>query len=130
MKMPTPKFSIRIIIKTIKNINMFKTEFDKENSRSLFFFSGSMNAPATDEAVIEIEKHFDELKNQMTEEELAGNFIVFDLDEVSYICSSFLRICLEYHKKAGENKFSITNSNPAVKKIFKITRLDDLLNIS
>ncbi|MCX6163041.1 MAG: STAS domain-containing protein [Ignavibacteriae bacterium] len=109
---------------------MFKAEFDKENSRSVFFFSGSMNAPATDEAVIVIEKHFQELKNQMTEEEFADSAVVFDLQEVTYICSSFLRICLEHHKKAGENKFSIINTNPAVKKIFKITRLDDMLNIT
>ncbi|MEI6574710.1 MAG: STAS domain-containing protein [Bacteroidota bacterium] len=55
--------------------------------------------------------------------------IVFDLQNVDYIASSFIRICLVYAKQAGEGNFSIANCQPFVKKIFKISGLDEALNI-
>jgi len=55
--------------------------------------------------------------------------IIFDLREVDYIASSFIRICVGNAKKAGAGRFSIANCQPFVKKTFKISGLDDVLNI-
>jgi anti-anti-sigma factor len=58
------------------------------------------------------------------------NKIVFDLSEVDYIASSFIRICVSFAKQAGSGRFSIVNCQPFVKKTFKISGLDDVLNIT
>ena len=56
--------------------------------------------------------------------------IIFDLREVDYIASSFIRICVSTAKKAGAGRFSIAHCQPFVKKTFKISGLDDVLNIT
>jgi anti-anti-sigma factor len=56
--------------------------------------------------------------------------IVFDLREVDYIASSFIRICVSNAKQAGPGRFSITHCQPFIKKTFKISGLDEVLNIT
>jgi anti-anti-sigma factor len=59
-----------------------------------------------------------------------GDNIVFDLKDVEYIASSFIRICVIHSKLAGPTRFSMINCQPFIKKTFKISGLDELLNIS
>jgi anti-anti-sigma factor len=59
-----------------------------------------------------------------------GDRMVFDVGEVDYIASSFIRVCVSYAKQAGPGQFSMINCQPFVKKTFKISGLDDALNIS
>jgi anti-anti-sigma factor len=56
--------------------------------------------------------------------------IIFDLSEVDYISSSFIRICVLHAKKAGTGRFFIAHCQPFVKKTFKISGLDEVLNIT
>ena len=56
--------------------------------------------------------------------------LVFDLKDVDYIASSFIRICVCQAKAAGAGKFSIVHCQPDVKKIFQISGLDEVLNIN
>jgi len=56
--------------------------------------------------------------------------IVFDLTGVEYIASGFLRLCLSAAKSVPNGRFSIVNTDPAVKKVFKIAGLDVLLQVS
>jgi len=65
------------------------------------------------------------LKNRGAEDR-----IIFDIAEVDYIASSFIRTCIMYAKQAGTGRFSIINCQPFVKKTFKISGLDEVLNIS
>ena len=53
--------------------------------------------------------------------------VVFDLAEVSFIASIFLRLCLKTFKKMGGERFCIINASPAVTKIFAIARLDEMI---
>jgi anti-anti-sigma factor len=55
--------------------------------------------------------------------------VVFDVGGVDYIASSFIRICVNHAKLAGPGNFSMVNCQPFVKKTFKISGLDDVLNI-
>lgn len=59
-----------------------------------------------------------------------GDKIVFDMKDVEYISSSFIRICVSVAREAGEGNFSIVHCQPFIKKIFKISGLDDKLNVS
>ncbi|MEI6456522.1 MAG: STAS domain-containing protein [bacterium] len=63
-------------------------------------------------------------------ETIRGYNIVFDLKGVNYIASSFIRICVNTAKKSEKGKFSIINSDPFIKKTFKIAGLDDTLKVS
>ncbi len=56
--------------------------------------------------------------------------IIFDLRDVEYISSSFIRICVSIAKQAGQGQFSIVHCQPFVKKTFKISGLDDILNVT
>jgi anti-anti-sigma factor len=53
--------------------------------------------------------------------------VVFDLAEVSFIASIFLRLCLKTFKKMGRERFCIINASPAVMKIFAIAGLDEMV---
>lgn len=59
-----------------------------------------------------------------------GLKIVFDLKDVAYIASSFLRLCLIAAKKADSGGFSIVNTAPEIIKIFRISGLGGILNVS
>ncbi|MEI7500040.1 MAG: STAS domain-containing protein [Bacteroidota bacterium] len=56
--------------------------------------------------------------------------IIFDLRDVDYISSSFIRICVSVAKQAGPGQFSIAHCQPFIKKTFKISGLDDILNVT
>ena len=63
--------------------------------------------------------------------ELDGNLagVVFDLKDVDYIASCFLRICIQAAQKAGGAKFSIVNVQPQVKKVLKLSAFDKMFSI-
>ena len=56
--------------------------------------------------------------------------VVFDLSGVEYIASSFLRICGKTAKKVKTKKFTIINASSQVMKVFKISGLTDVLDVS
>lgn len=61
------------------------------------------------------------------DENCAG--IVFNLKDVDYIASSFLRICLLAAKEVGGDNFSIVNVHPLVKKVLKLSAFDKMFSI-
>jgi anti-anti-sigma factor len=56
--------------------------------------------------------------------------IAFDMKDVEYIASSFLRICIHVPKSIGTENFSLINVSPHVKKVFKLSGFDKHLNIN
>lgn len=69
----------------------------------------------------------DELYEQL---KTATSTVIFDLNEVDYISSMFLRVCTKTAQKTGKENFSIINVSEPVMKLFKLTRLNSFLNIS
>ena len=55
--------------------------------------------------------------------------IVFDLDAVEYISSTFLRICLRVAKAAGMDSFSIVRVPAPLFRVFKVAGFDKLLTM-
>lgn len=55
--------------------------------------------------------------------------VTFDMSNVEYISSAFLRICIMTAKKITKGSFQIVSVAPAVKKVFKMAKLDDILNV-
>ena len=54
--------------------------------------------------------------------------IAFDLAEVDFISSAFLRLCLQAAKRTGGGAFRILNTSPAVKKLFVVAGLEQLID--
>ncbi|MBN1949428.1 MAG: STAS domain-containing protein [Candidatus Cloacimonetes bacterium] len=55
--------------------------------------------------------------------------LIFNLEGVEYIASSFMRICLANAKRFPASKLSIINTLPQIKKVFKIAGLDKVMDI-
>ncbi|MDR0706051.1 MAG: STAS domain-containing protein [Planctomycetaceae bacterium] len=55
--------------------------------------------------------------------------LVFDLSEVDYVSSAFLRICLCHFKAAGKKNFRIENLKPDVRHVFMISGFTEIMNI-
>lgn len=53
--------------------------------------------------------------------------VVFDLGEVSFVASIFLRLCLKTFKRVGREHFSIVNVSPALMRVFAIAGLDEMV---
>ncbi|MCF7790639.1 MAG: STAS domain-containing protein [Victivallales bacterium] len=80
------------------------------------------------------EGRMDTIKCMSAEKDVVENInendqVVFDLKEVDYIASSFLRLCGRASNTVGVENFSVINVSPSVKKVFKIAGLANRLNI-
>jgi anti-anti-sigma factor len=103
---------------------MLTFNYNHEENIITFIFNGRMDTLAM-EKLNKILHSEDGLKEIKPEQK-----IEFDLREVYYIASSFIRICVGHAKQVGSERFSIANCQPFVKKTFKISGLDDVLSIS
>lgn len=68
--------------------------------------------------------------NLPAKEGASGVKIKFDMKDVDYISSSFIRICVATAKQAGSGHFSMVNCQPFIKKTFNLSGLEDVLNVS
>jgi anti-anti-sigma factor len=103
---------------------MLVFDHDSEGKVITLRFSGRMDTLAAAK-VNEIMEAEPLLENRQPDEK-----IVFDLQDVDYIASSFMRICINQARLAGAGMFSIAHCQPFVKKTFMISGLDELLHIS
>ncbi len=94
--------------------------FTTENEQLICVFSGRMDTVKCMEIKEEIKEKIENKKVKL----------VFDMGEVEYISSSFLRICVNAATTEGIENFSIIKVIPNIKKVFKIAGLEDKLNIS
>ncbi len=86
-------------------------------------FKGRMGADNAEMVAKQIQDKVDELKNDQL-------IVNFNLQDVDYIASSFIRICVATAKQLTDGNFRISNTNPMIKKVFKISGLDEILNVS
>jgi anti-anti-sigma factor len=74
---------------------------------------------------MEAEKIIDQTINKKSPQK-----IIFDLKNVTYVASAFLRICITIVKKMGKDSFLIINTQPQIKKIFEISGLEDFFDLT
>jgi len=115
------------IIKTINLLIMIKFHHSPHEKKLVCKFKGKLDTNVCIQVAVQITDKITEIKDPA--ELIHSGFIVFDLEEVNYIASSFIRICISTAKTAEKGNFSITNSNPFIKKTFKIAGLDEMLNV-
>ncbi len=56
--------------------------------------------------------------------------VIFDLSNVTFVASSFLRIVLTVNRAKARDGFTIVNIQPDVKKVFKMAGLWDALGLA
>ena len=96
------------------------TKFIKNDNQLICEFSGRMDTTTCMEIENEVNDNIDNFKGT----------IVFELKEVTYIASSFLRFCGRTVKVVGCENFTLVNPAPEIKRVFKIAGLAEHLNIS
>ncbi len=104
-------------------------EHDATEHKLVCRFPARLDTPAC----LVIQEHIAEkinlLKTPGDASLVQGETVVFDLQDVTYISSSFIRICMFTAQQFSKGDFSIIHCDPFVKKTFKIAGLDELLNI-
>lgn len=50
--------------------------------------------------------------------------VVFDLQQVDFVASAFIRLCIYAYQQAGSQGFQLVNTGPSIKRVFKIAGLD------
>ena len=55
--------------------------------------------------------------------------LIFDLANVVFISSAFLRLCLISSRTVGQNRFSITNVSDEIHYVFHIAGLSQMMNV-
>ena len=80
-------------------------------------FEGLLNTAACNEMDADIKEHI---------ENTTGD-VIFEMTDVTYIASSFLRLCIFAAKAVGTERFNIINTKPEIYDIFEVSGLDDLI---
>lgn len=100
---------------------------DPERNILSFVFSGKLDTTVSVEFKPAIMKL---VSDQMQLEHERQLSVIFDFKSVDFITSAFVGICVATAKKAGKRNFSIINTNPFIKRTFKIAGLEEELNVS
>ena len=104
-----------------------KINFNESEKTLICRFSGRLTTEISSEIFTELSKIIDDLKigHNITDELK----IVFDMEEVDYLSSSFLRVCFMAAKKTGKNYFSIINTDQFVKDLLTTSGLETIARI-
>lgn len=104
---------------------MFDATFNDSEKILTCKFSGKMDTITSKEIEEQLGKKMVEINVEKSDLR-----VVFDMKDVEYIASSFMRICLATAKEVGEGSFSVINTKPIIKKTFKVAGLDGPLHVS
>ncbi len=113
---------------------MVELNFDTASQVLTCAFSGRMDTAKSQESEETIHKELAGITGRDQKDgggaaQLDTLKVVFDLGEVEYISSAFLRLCLAVNRRLKKDNFSVVNTNPFIKKVFKITALDGFLTV-
>lgn len=106
---------------------MVNFNFDNISNTLYCRFAGRLDTENT----LNISETVEEkLKGHSANDQEKAFSVVFDIAQVDYIASAFIRVCIKSVQQTGEGNFSVLNASPLIKKTFKIAGLDKELNVS
>ena len=109
---------------------MLDFDFNPEKRILTCIFRGRLDTILCNQVSIELLSKYNSLTEHGNSDELLDFELVFDLNDVDFISSSFIRLCVAGKKKVKDGCFSIRNVDPFIKKTFKIAGLDEILNVT
>ncbi|MDD4734644.1 MAG: STAS domain-containing protein [Kiritimatiellae bacterium] len=102
---------------------MISSKYEMERDELLCVFAGRLDAEAGQADTKVFESAWQAAQNERGDRAGAMK-IVFDLGEVNYVSSGFLRLCMQASKKPGGNQLHVVNTSPDIKKLFTMAGLD------
>ena len=107
---------------------MFDHSYDDKTNTLAFIFSGHMDSARSISVTPTIENQIKEHTGApaVTNKPLQ---VVFDLKEVDFISSAFIRICLMALAKVKAGNLNIQNASPLIKKTIKISGLENQIKV-
>lgn len=93
--------------------------YSLDGDRLICAFSGQMDTLTTANLTSEVTARAAE----------ASGPVVFDLAEVEYVSSAFLRLCLQVGRQKGAGQLSLVHVRPQVLKVLKIAGFDKILSV-
>lgn len=93
--------------------------YSLDGDRLICAFSGQMDTLTTASLTSEVTARVAETPGP----------VVFDLAEVDYVSSAFLRLCLQVGKQKGPGQLSLVHVKPQVLKVLKIAGFDKILSV-
>ncbi len=109
---------------------MLKSDYNKSEKVLTCAFTGHLDTNSCIILNIEVNAAIDIIKSAENATTLSGTTIIFDVSGVSYIASSFIRICVNMARQVPKGNFSMINCDPFIKKTFIIAGLDELLKVN
>jgi anti-anti-sigma factor len=109
---------------------MMDFDFNPVNRVLTCVFQGRLETMICNQISAELESKYQSLRENEGQDGILDFGLVFDLEKVDFISSSFIRLCVASKKRVKDGRFSVTDSNPFIKKTFKIAGLDALLNVN
>ena len=103
------------------------SQYDESNHTLTFFFTGILDTLHCHPLEAEINNAMDTQLANKTAPLSKSLQIVFDVKDVTFICSFFFRICLSTAKKVRKGNFWITNASPATTQLLKIAGMDEFI---
>jgi anti-anti-sigma factor len=107
---------------------MVEFNFIEQDKILISVLNGRIGTDTCEEFAGRLSEKISECLNLITD---GGNLkVCFDLKDVSFISSSFIRICMMTSQQFSAWNFTIINASPLIKKTYKIAGLDRALNVS
>ena len=98
--------------------------FEETDNMLTCIFSGDQNSETSTIAEPELIDRVNAFMQDRDRGEIA-----FDLAEVAYVSSAFLRLCLWCCKRVGNRNFSIRGVSPELLKVFQIAGFVEMMNV-
>ena len=103
------------------------SQYDESCHTLTFFFTGQLDTLHCRPLEAEIHKAMDAQPVDKTAPLPKPLQIIFDVKDVTFICSFFFRICLSTAKKARKGNFRIINASPVTTQLLKIAGMDEFI---
>lgn len=103
------------------------SKYDEPGHTLTFFFTGHLDTLLCRPLESEIHSAMDARTAQTNAPLPKPLRVVFDVKDVTFICSFFFRICLSTARKARAGNFVIVNASPATTKLLKIAGMDEFI---
>ena len=108
---------------------MFEMTHDEPTKTLTLKFTGRMGVRESDALRDEFASRLSEIFGPDWDAESAELQIVFDMTDVEYICSGYIRFCVTTVKRFKKSGLRIVNCQEMVKHTFVVGRLTDFLSV-
>ena len=107
---------------------MFESKYDPDTNTLTFIFTGHMDSARCMPMAQVIENKATECAGEPARTDKPFK-IIFDLKDVDFISSAFIRICMMVLAKVKAGNLVVQNASPFIKKTIKISGLENQLAV-